>query len=182
MTVWHVTGFDVSDTNGVSDTSVWSTNPASRVGYSPAPSSHLRLIHHACSDRHLSTQARWWVWAPCQDVGHRVMPRGFRHQRTHPYITTASDGSAVRRRASWRHGHLSLISRTLSRTPAVYLGQIASCHAYRGVVWRQGDEPERALYAADQVRSGTRSHDSESCRGTHTSDEDIWGRETHSNL
>ena len=53
-------------------------------------------------------------------------------------------------------------------------------HTYRGMVWRQGDDPERVLYAADQVRSGTRSHDSESRRwGAH---EDIWGRETHSIL
>ena len=48
------------------------------------------------------------------------------------------------------------------------------------LVWRQGDDPERVLYAADQVRSGTQSRGSESRQwGAH---EDIRGRETHSNL
>ena len=96
------------------------------------------------------------------------------HPITHPYIT-ASDGSAVRRRATWGRGHLStLVVPYPERLP--YLGQIASCHAYQGVVWRQGDEPP--------TRSGRvlgpMILDSESRRGR--AHEDIWGRETHSNL
>ena len=55
----------------------------------------------------------------------------------------------------------------------VYLGQIASCHAYRGVMWRQGDESEAPSDFSAGPVGYSDSHDSDLARpraagGTHT--------------